>query len=69
MRKIGGILFCPFEDGGVCMAMNVRGLLLLRAVPRTADVERGPNSGHHKELNSANHLNEVGEDPEPQLTQ
>lgn len=51
------------------MAVNVRGLLLLRAVPRTANMETGPNSGHHKELNSVNHLNELGEDPEPQLTQ
>lgn len=51
------------------MAVNVRGLLLLRAAPRTANVETGPDSGHHKELNSANHLNELRGDPEPQLTQ
>lgn len=47
------------------MAVNVRGLLLLRAVPGTANVETGPDSGHHQELNSPNHLNELGEDPEP----
>lgn len=42
------------------MAMNLRALLLLRAAPGTANMERGPNSGHHKKPNSANLLNEVG---------
>lgn len=51
------------------MAMSLRGLLLLRAAPGTANMETGPNSDHHKKPNSANHLNEVGEVPEPQLTQ
>lgn len=43
------------------LAVNVRGLLLLRAESGTANIETGPNSGHHKEMNSVNHLNELEE--------
>lgn len=34
--------------------------LVAESSTQADNVETGPNSGHHKELNSVNHLNEVG---------
>lgn len=35
--------------------------LVVENSPRTTNIETGPQSGHHKELNSANQLNDLGE--------